>query len=499
MPLSSTLAAIALAFAPTQESLPASPDDPYAIVGGNLAAECQFPSVVSMLWGHENTLCSGTLIHPQVVLTAAHCVTAEVEIDSVAFGETTATSGGMPEFMVDTVQCVAHPGWLESEVNDVAYCVLAWPVDFPVIPLAAGCEIEALAPGQEVVIVGFGATYGSVDDMGEVNFTEGVGTKRYTTQVIDHIDYGVGTVNLTGPNGSQSACFGDSGGPGLVRLSDGTWRTFGAASQLFDPGGLPPPQEPGNVCGPGVTYGHAGLVLDWLESTSGLDLTPCWNGDVFVAGPGCDAFPQEVHHAIGSWGSGCWGGSELGAMGVCEGFAGPFDPEPSIPDPGTNPPEPPPPEPPTPEPPPPEPPPPMPPPPEPVPPMPPPMDPGPPVDPEAGSDDGFQTGGTDTDPELAGDGFVGRGCSQSDAPRSAWMLLGLLALARTRRRAGVVHARSCPGTAAHAAQRPLRGGAGSLSRGPLLARVNQLWRRVAGNRSVRRRPTSRGRRRDRGR
>ena len=45
-----------------------------------------------------------------------------------------------------------------------------------------GCEAEALQPGQEVVIVGFGSTFAVTDEFGEIVEIEGVGTKRFTTQ-----------------------------------------------------------------------------------------------------------------------------------------------------------------------------------------------------------------------------------------------------------------------------------------------------------------------------
>jgi len=180
----------------------------------------------------------------------------------------------------------------------------------------AGCEAEALQDGTDVTIVGFGATYGTYED--DMVMATGVGAKRYTTQTIDGIDMEVGEVNMVGPNGSQSACFGDSGGPSMVELADGTWRVFGAGSHLYDPGGLPGPMEPGNVCGTGVAYGYATPMLDWLEAETGFDLTPCWDGDMFVPGPSCGSFPQQPDEAFGSWDVSCVGGAVGGGDEVCQ-------------------------------------------------------------------------------------------------------------------------------------------------------------------------------------
>ena len=48
---------------------------PKAIHGGLDAATCQFPAAVAMLdQASESLFCTGSLVHPQVVLLAAHCI-----------------------------------------------------------------------------------------------------------------------------------------------------------------------------------------------------------------------------------------------------------------------------------------------------------------------------------------------------------------------------------------------------------------------------------------
>ena len=313
------------------------PHDPLPIVGGDTAGACQFPTVVSMLVGGGSSMvCTGTLIHPQIVLTAAHCLLPESPIDAVGFGEKSPDVGN-PALVVDTVDCVGHPDYGTTGAHDVAYCVLEQPVSLPIVPLIAGCELDALVPGQEVVIVGFGSTYAVVDEEGNFLEIEGVGTKRYTTQTVHSHSVELGEVNMLGVDNMHSACFGDSGGPAFVRLADGTWRVFGTGSHLFDTGAFPPPPD-GNTCGAGVAYGHAGLVAGWLEAETGFDLTPCHDAaGTFTGGPGCVSFPQETHHVNGSWNDGCAGGQLGAAAEICEGYAGPFDPDPGEPDPDPDP------------------------------------------------------------------------------------------------------------------------------------------------------------------
>src|SRR5262245_36753726 len=100
------------------------------IVGGALCPTCAWPS--TLLAGDS---CTGTLVHPRVVVTAAHCVLQGIM--QVSLGE----SDRSPARVVRTSRCVTHPSYANGETDDVAVCVLSEDVTgVPAVRVMAPCE-----------------------------------------------------------------------------------------------------------------------------------------------------------------------------------------------------------------------------------------------------------------------------------------------------------------------------------------------------------------------
>jgi hypothetical protein len=276
-----------------------STSDPSAVYGGAPVAPCGWPTTVSM----EGS-CTGTLVHPEVVVYAQHCGPG---FASVRLGDSTNGTGRS----VPTEFCRVYQGGGPGTGRDVAVCKLAEPVlDVEIVPPLMGCEASILQQGREVVIVGFGET----DD-------GNYGIKYEATAEFGFIS-DANEAFLGG--GGVDSCQGDSGGPVYVRLpsSDGgddAWRVFGITSY-------------GNGCGGGGYYSLMHISMEWIEEQVGIDVTPCHDADgTWAPGPGCTEFPMDPAGAGGSWSDGCDPGPLGGAAAVC-GAA--FDPS-TDPDPPT--------------------------------------------------------------------------------------------------------------------------------------------------------------------
>lgn len=261
------------------------PPDPSAVYGGHPVAACGWPTAVSI-----EGRCSGTLIHPEVVVYAAHCGDG---FRSVHLGE----HASVPARSVATEFCAVYPGGDLGNGRDVAVCKLAEPIlDVPIVPPLMGCEAEILTPGREVVLVGFGMTdAGTYGDKHEVTAP----LQRVTNADEAHI----------GGDGVDT-CRGDSGGPAFVQLpeaegGDGTWRVFGITSY-------------GGTCGGGGYYSMMHVAMPWIESTAGVDVTPCHDADgTWAPGPACREFPRAPGGAGGGWPTGCDAGLVGGFSSTC--------------------------------------------------------------------------------------------------------------------------------------------------------------------------------------
>jgi hypothetical protein len=267
-----------------------APTDPVGISGANIAEDCQFPSVVAFRAGE--TSCSGSIVHPRVMVTAAHCLAAGSP-DRVRFGEAYAPY----EHRLDVERCEVYPAYAESDAatDDLAFCVLVQSADeLPPIPLLAGCEVEHLQRDTVAVIVGFGIPAEG----------ESYGRKHYAFTTVYHVADVGGTV-MIGDDGANG-CIGDSGGPALVQLPDGTWRAVGVFSRGPDCGGGP------------STYRVLADRLAWIEERSGFDITPCFDDDgEWEASPECAGFDADPRTSDGDWDHYC-DGERLAPTQTCQ-------------------------------------------------------------------------------------------------------------------------------------------------------------------------------------
>jgi secreted trypsin-like serine protease len=188
-----------------------------AMVGGAATADTSIAAHIALIVGSRGTSCTGVVIAPALVLTAAHCALPGAEYKIVEFD-----SAHRP-ILHDVAQVRTHP---QFDLNtllghrataDVALLELTKPL--PAVFVAAPLTVppSPVAVGDHLLVAGYGvAVRGDGRSGGTIRVADLVATGQPGSLQIRLVD--------PATNGAQpglGACTGDSGAPAFFRDDNG--------------------------------------------------------------------------------------------------------------------------------------------------------------------------------------------------------------------------------------------------------------------------------------
>lgn len=231
-----------------------------AIVGGRLATE-EYTNMAAFL-DNGNQVCGASLIAPQWVVSAAHCV-GPLNASRYSF-----RIGGTPDLAepggetIQATKVIVHPDY--DGTYDVSLFKLARPSIYEPIPIAQpATDRDLWEPGDMARVIGYGGQFFQLPSIDQQ-------LREVDVPIVDDSECDSSYVLSGGIDpavevcagellGTKDSCQGDSGGPLMVRDEQGELVQMGVVSWGFG-------------CGFPTQYGvysriGANPLYNWIQST----------------------------------------------------------------------------------------------------------------------------------------------------------------------------------------------------------------------------------------
>ncbi|XP_017869869.1 PREDICTED: serine protease snake-like [Drosophila arizonae] len=237
-----------------------------SVVGGRLTKHREFPFMAALGWrsNFDQSIyyrCGGSLIAPNFVLTAAHCIDFGGQRPVIVRlgGDNLTVSMDAVHHDYRIRRIFIHPGYNENTAyNDIALLELEGHVP-PILRPVCLWQDAKLAK-KDLIAVGYG----------QISFA-GLSSSQLLKVDLQHISndqcreyysreqlpkgLAASQVCAGDLSGKADTCQGDSGGPLVMRLDGSTWYLVGITSL-----------GQGCAIGPPSIYTRVSSYLDWIES-----------------------------------------------------------------------------------------------------------------------------------------------------------------------------------------------------------------------------------------